>query len=147
MSTTLAGIAGPGAPTADTLKQVLNKKLQSLRPDGTTERSVLFQESRAGGGTGGIYSFQVTALVRDYGSGYPKNRYYGETCVGHLDRAEYTLMRNNFGEWQVEGVMTPSLATRQCKPKPPGNISHIPPPSFPGPPAPRAQPAAPPPST
>ncbi|MDP8979536.1 MAG: hypothetical protein M3O35_02975 [Acidobacteriota bacterium] len=142
LCTALAGLGGPGAPNADTLKQVLNKKLQSLRPDGTTERNVLFQDVRAGGGTGGFYSFQVTALIRDYGPGYPRNRYYGETCVGRLDKVEYTLMRNNFGEWQVEGAMTPSLATRQCKPNPADGVSSIPLATLSGSAAPAGEPAA-----
>jgi hypothetical protein len=30
------------------------------------------------------------------------------------------------GEWQVEGVMTHSMATRQCKPNPGDGVSSIP---------------------
>jgi hypothetical protein len=46
------------APTVDTLKQVLNQRLQKLRPDGSTERNILFQEVRAGNASGGDYPFQ-----------------------------------------------------------------------------------------
>ena len=80
--------AGTPAPSVDTLKQVLNKRLQSLRPDGMTERNVLFQEVRAGSPAPGSYPFQVTAVIRDYGPGYPANRYYGETCVSRLEKVE-----------------------------------------------------------
>jgi hypothetical protein len=34
------------APSADVLKQVLDKTLMSLKPEGYTERQVLFQEVR-----------------------------------------------------------------------------------------------------
>ena len=115
------------APTVDTLKQVLNQRLQKLRPDGSTERNVLFQEVRAGNASGGDYPFQVTALVRDYGPGYPANRFYGETCVGRMDKRIFRMSRNDFGEWQVEGAMTiTSSDGRQCKPNPSAGVSSIP---------------------
>jgi hypothetical protein len=115
------------APTVDTLKQVLNQRLQKLRPDGSTERNVLFQEVRAGNASGGDYPFQVTALVRDYGPGYPANRFYGETCVGRMDKRVFRMSRDDFGQWQVQGAMTithgPDL---QCKPNPSAGVSSIP---------------------
>jgi hypothetical protein len=91
-----------------------------------TERTVLFQEVRAGAPVGGSYPFQVTALVRDYGPGYPANRYYGETCVSRFEKARFTLSPDGFGGWQVEGAMTPSMANRQCKPNPSAGISSVP---------------------
>src|ERR1700682_1688652 len=141
MFTALAGIAAP-APTADTLKQVLNKRLLSLRPDGMTERSVLFQVVRPGASSGGFYPFQVTALIRDYGPGYPANRYYGTTCIGHLDKVEFTLSRDNYGDWQAEGAMTPPMATNECKPNPAAGVSSIPLSTLSGSAAPAGQPAA-----
>ncbi len=42
-------------PTVDTLKQALEKTLQSLKPAGMTERNVLFQEVRAGKPNAGSY--------------------------------------------------------------------------------------------
>ncbi|HEY6391271.1 MAG TPA: hypothetical protein VIX89_08340 [Bryobacteraceae bacterium] len=129
------------APTVDTLKQVLNQKLQKLRPDGSTERNVLFQEVRAGNASGGDYPFQVTALVRDYGPGYPANRFYGETCVGRMDKRVFRMSRDDFGQWQVEGAMTithgPDL---QCKPNPSAGVSSIPLASLQGVPAPAGTP-------
>jgi hypothetical protein len=114
-------------PTVDTLKQVLNQRLQKLRPDGSTERNVLFQEVRQGDASGGDYPFQVTALIRDYGPGYPANRYYGETCVGRMDKRVFRMSRNDFGEWQVEGAMTVTSSDgRQCKPNPSAGVSSIP---------------------
>jgi hypothetical protein len=142
MFTTLAGMAAPGAPTADTLKQVLNKRLQSLLPGGMTERNVLFQVVRPGNSSRGFYPFQVTALIRDYGPGYPANRFYGTTCIGHLDKVEFTLSRDNFGDWQVQGAMTPPMATNECKPNPAAGVSSIPLSSLSGSAAPAGQPAA-----
>lgn len=124
------------APTADTLKQVLTKRLKSLRPSGMTERDVLFQEVRAGRADGGTYPFQVTALIRDYGPGYPANRYYGETCVGHLDKVRFVLVTDDFGDWKVEGAMTPPMETHQCKKNPAAGATSIPLASLEGTPAP-----------
>ena len=78
-------------PTPETLKQVLEKRLLTLTPAGTTARTVLFQEVRAGKANAGSFPFQVTALIRDYGPGYPANRYYGETCVGRMNQWVFTL--------------------------------------------------------
>ena len=51
------------APTADTLRQVLKQRLLKLRPDGDTERNVLFEEVVAETASGD-YPFQVTAIIR-----------------------------------------------------------------------------------
>lgn len=114
------------APIADTLKQALTKKLQKLIPSGMTERQVLFQEVRAGSPTGGSYPFQVTAVLRDYGPGYPPNNYFGTTCINHFDHARFALFRNEFGEWDVEGAMTPNMNTQECKRNPAAGVSAIP---------------------
>lgn len=121
-----AGMAVAQNPSADVLKQVLNKKLQKLIPSGFTERQVLFQDVRAGTRNGGSYPFMVTAIMRDYGSGYPPNHYYGETCVSRFDQARFSLFKNEFGDWDVEGALTPSLDTKQCKTNPSAGASSIP---------------------
>ena len=120
-------------PSVDTLKQVLEQHLQKLRPVGTTERNVLFQEVRAGTG----HWFQVTMTIRDYGPGYPPNHYYGETCVGHMEKEPFELIRDPFGGWQVQGRMTVTMSEgHQCKPNPSEGISSIPLASLTGLPAP-----------
>ena len=119
-------IGAEAAPTVDTLKQVLERKLLSLKPTGTTERQILFEEVRAGK-PGTTYPFQVTASIRDYGPGYPANKFYGETCVGRMEKWPFELRRDAFGDWQVEGRM--SILTsdgRQCKPNPSAGVSSIP---------------------
>ena len=129
------------APTVDSLKQVLNQRLQKLRPDGFTERNVLFEDVRPGKASGGDYPFQVTALIRDYGPGYPANRYYGETCVGRMDKRVFRMTRNDFGEWQVEGAMTVTHGDGlECKKNPSAGVSSVPLASLQGTPAPAGTP-------
>jgi hypothetical protein len=132
-------------PSVDVLKQALDKRLQSLRPTGFTERNVLFQEVRAGRPNGALYPFQVTLLVRDYGPGYPANNFYGETCVGRLGKETFNLRRDEFGDWLVEGRMTPNTEARQCKKNPSAGATSIPLASLQGsvaPSGPAAKPAA-----
>jgi hypothetical protein len=133
------------APSVDTLKQVLDQQLQKLRPVGYTERNVLFQEVRAGTPPG--FWFQVTATIRDYGPGYPANQYYGETCVGQVDKWPFELTRDPFGGWRAEGRMSTLMSdgTRQCKPNPSAGVSSIPLSSLKGSPAPSGPAAAAPP--
>jgi hypothetical protein len=131
------------APSVDTLKQELTQQLQKLRPVGFTERNVLFQEVRAGTPNAGKYPFQVTVTIRDYGPGYPPNHYYGETCVGHMDKEPFELSRDAFGGWQVDGRMTVTMSDgRNCKPNPSAGVSSIPLASLTGSPAPSGAAAA-----
>jgi hypothetical protein len=105
----LAHLAAPvaaQAPSADTFKQVLTRQLMALKPTGFTERNVLFEAVQPGVPSGGAYPFLVTATVRDYGPGYPSNRYYGQTCVGRMERWRFNMSRDEFGEWRVQGRMT-----------------------------------------
>ncbi len=119
-------IGAEAAPTVDTLKQALERGLLSLKPTGMTERQVLFEEVRAGK-PGTTYPFQVTASVRDYGPGYPANKFYGETCVGRMEKWPFELRRDAFGDWQVEGRMSITTSDgRQCKPNPSAGVSSIP---------------------
>src|SRR5215510_1379478 len=101
--------------SAETLKQVLTRKMLKLLPDGFTERQVLYQSVQP---AGGMNNFKVTAIIRDYGPGYPKNHYYGTTCIGHFDQTQFTLVPDQNGSWDVQGALTPPLATHQCKPNP-----------------------------
>lgn len=123
-------------PNPEVLKRVLDKKLQLLKPGGMTERNVLFQTVVAGMRDGGSFPFRVTLLIRDYGPGYPTNRYYGETCVSQITDGVYTLSPDAFGEWQVQGRMTPDLSHTACKPNPSAGVSSAPLASLAGSPAP-----------
>lgn len=115
------------APSADALKQAVNQSLQKLLKVGYTERQVLFQDVRAGTPSGTEYPFQVTLLIRDYEPGNPSSRYYGNTCVGRMDKNVFVMKRDPFGAWQVTGTMSvlsgPDLV---CKPNPSAGVSSIP---------------------
>jgi hypothetical protein len=124
VSATLA--LAQSAPTVDTAKQALEKKWQKLKLGSTTERNVLFQEATAGRASAGSYPFQVTVQIRDYDPGYPANRYYGKTCVSTIDHGVYTLSPDDFGGWNAEGRMTPSLSEQRCQNNPSAGVSSIP---------------------
>jgi len=124
-------------PPADTLKQVLTRKLMILKPSEATERNVLFQSVQPGSG---MNTFRVTAIIRDYSPGYPKNRYYGQTCTRRFNGAEFVLVPSPSGAWDVQGAMTPPLDTQQCKPNPAEGVSSIPLASLQGSPAPAGNP-------
>jgi hypothetical protein len=122
-----AGIAcAAQAPSADVLKQVLEKRLRALTPTGMQERQVLFQSVTAGPKNGAFYPFTVTALIRDYGAGYPPNGYFGETCVGKMDKWPFNLSRGANGEWTVDGRMTVIGEDRKCVKNPSAGVSSMP---------------------
>lgn len=112
------------APTATQFQQTLEGQLQKLRPTGTTVRTVRFESIRAGRPNGGYFPFEVTASIHDYGPGYPPNKYYGQSCLGRMDRWKFDMLRDDFGGWKVQGRMTVSDA--ECKANPSEGESSIP---------------------
>src|SRR3954470_23043084 len=100
---TVSGFAAE--PTMEAFKQAFTARLMKLKPEEMLERQVVIQQVRAGSAG----NFRVTAFVRDYGTGYPKNRYYGMTCIGRFEDQDFTLAPDGFGGWNVSGMMTPSL--------------------------------------
>lgn len=112
------------APTADVLKQVLTKRLLALTPTGSTERQVLFQSVTPKPKSGAFYPFAVTAVIRDYGPGYPANKFYGETCIGKMDNWVFNLSPGANGEWAIDGRMTVTDAT--CTKNPSAGVSSVP---------------------
>lgn len=111
------------SPTTDTVKQVLTQRWMSLRPAWAAERNVLFEEVRAAGHGSDSWTFRVTASVRDYGKGYPTNHYYGQTCVGRFENAEFVL-HSNGAQWNADGAFT--APSSQCQPNPSDGVSSIP---------------------
>jgi hypothetical protein len=132
-------LCAAAGPSADTLKQVLARKLMLLKPSEAAERDVLFQTVQPGSG---MNTFRVTAIIRDYTAGYPKNRYYGQTCIRRFDNANFVLVPGPSGAWDVEGALTPPLESQQCKPNPEEGVSSIPLSSLQGSPAPGGNPQA-----
>jgi hypothetical protein len=113
-----------GGPSVELLKQKLNAQLQLLKPVGYTVRTVLFQDVRPGKQDGAYFPFQVTAVIHDYGPGYPRNAFYGATCVGKLDKVKFDMRADAFGGWIVEGAMTPTI--HECKDNPSEGVSSMP---------------------
>lgn len=129
----------PKAPDIGTFERALEHRLQQLKPDGMTQRDVRFITVLAGKPNGGpTFPFRATLVIRDYGPGFPKNRYYGQTCVGHINEANYTIEADAYGGWDAQGQMTPDLSQKQCKDNPSDGASSMPAESLPGTPAPTA---------
>ncbi len=125
------------AAVIDNFKKAFNKRMQSMKIEGFTERNVLFQNVRLAGGNAGSYQFEVTALIRDYGPGYPKNRYYGETCVGKMNQRPFTFGPDGKGGWGIDGRFTVGMGPdQQCKKNPGDGASSFPLASLSGTPAP-----------
>ena len=116
--------ASAQAPNTNDLKRALDKQLQALKPQGYATRTVLFGDVRAGPPNGAFFPFQVTATIHDYGLGYPKNRFYGATCVGTMDKWKFDMRKDDVGGWLVQGRMTVSDAL--CKDNPAEGVSSQP---------------------
>ena len=108
-----------------------------MKIEWNTERNVLFQNVRQVAGNAGSYQFEVTALIRDYGPGYPRNRYYGQTCVGKMNQRLFTFGPDGKGGWGIDGRFTVGMGPdQQCKNNPGESISSFPLASLSGTPAP-----------
>lgn len=116
--------AAADQPTVEQFKQVFDRQLQELKPQGYTERTVLFQDVRPGRANGGHYAFEVTATIHDYGPGYPTNRFYGATCVGKMDKWTFDMLKDPVGKWLVQGRMT--VRDSVCKDNPSEGVSAMP---------------------
>lgn len=93
-------------PSTEIFKEVFVKQLQHLKPVGYERRTVKLVQVTPGKTVGGTTSFKVTAYIHDYDEGYPSNKYYGQTCLGKMDNWIFTLLKNDFGEWVVQGRFT-----------------------------------------
>jgi hypothetical protein len=124
LTSMLASAPLQGQPSVAQFKEVLNARLQKLKPEGTSVRTVLFEAAQAGTPNGPIYPFEVTLSIHDYGTGYPPNGYFGQTCVGKMDKWKFDMLRDDFGNWNVQGRMT--ITGAQCKNNPSQGVSSIP---------------------
>lgn len=135
---TLASIAD-AQPSVPQFEQALTARLLKLKPDGMVERNVLFQSVKPGTPHGAAFPFVVSAIIRDYGTGYPANHFYGETCISHFDALTFEMRKEGEG-WTVEGRMTPD--TRDCKRNPSAGVSAVALSTLAGSPAPPPSPSA-----
>lgn len=102
----LAACNSEAQPSSETFKEAFVKQLQLLRPEGYERRSVKLVNVTPGKTNSGSTSYKVTAYIHDYDEGYPPNNYYGQTCVGKMDNWIFTIHKDDFGEWVVEGMFT-----------------------------------------
>ncbi len=61
----------------------------------------------------GTTSYKVTAFIHDVDNGYPPNSYFGQTCVGKMEAWPFTMHKDDFGEWVVQGAFT--VTNNECK--------------------------------
>ena len=64
----------------------------------------------------GTTSYKVTAYIHDVDNGYPPTNYYGQTCVGKMDNWPFTMHKDDYGEWVVQGAFT--VTNNECKNNP-----------------------------
>jgi hypothetical protein len=138
-----AAMAGHDQPTIEEVAQALDKAWMALKSDGVSKRSALFESIEAGQPNGETYPFRVTAIIRDYGPGYPPNKYFGQTCVRKIPDEPYRVSRDAFGNWQAQGRMTVFNSGDRCENNSSEGATSIPLESLPGQPTPATQAAAP----
>jgi len=119
-------------PGAEQFKQAFEKKMQQLKPEEVARRTIKYVEVIAGKPNGAYYPFKVTAYIHDYSAGYPANRYYGQTCVGKMDGWKFDMLKDDYGEWTVQGRMTVSGDDKKCTPNTAAGTEAIPLATLPG---------------
>ena len=99
--------------TQEQFKEAFVKRLQSLKPSGYEKRTVKIVQVTTGKSNSGTTHFKVTAYIHDVDNGYPPNKYYGQTCVGKMDNWPFTMHKDDFDEWKVQGAFT--VLGNECK--------------------------------
>lgn len=126
----LASCDSEAQPSAEQFKEVFVKQLQQLRSTGYERRTVKIVQVTKGKTNSGTTSFKVTAYVHDYDEGYPPNKYYGQTCVGKMDNWIFTMHKDDFDEWLVQGRFT--VTDNTCKDNPSEGVESQPLAAVPG---------------
>ncbi len=102
------GATAQNAPNVEEAKRAIDRRLQkiwnAIGNKGT--RTVLFQSVQAGRPRGDEFRFRVSMLVHDSTEGFPRNHFYGKTCVSHFEEEIYTLQLDEYGSWDAQGRMT-----------------------------------------
>ena len=114
------------SPSTEMVKGLILEHLQTLRPQGFSERDVSIQDIRPGNPTRTTPvsarnpdSLPLSGDPVDAGlrAGYPPNHYFGSTCISHMNKSVFVAHLDDFGSWTVEGAWTPT--ERNCQPNPP----------------------------
>ena len=117
-------------PSTEDFKAAFVKELQQLLPEGYEKRTIKIVEVIPGAVNSGTYSYKVTAYIHDYDEGYPPNQYYGQTCLGKMDGYRFTMHKDDFGEWLVQGRFT--VPDANCKTNTAEGVRSIPLETVPG---------------
>jgi len=126
----VAFAAAAWAVDVESAKRILADRWQAVKTQSIDERRILFQDVRVISDRGGTTELQVTALTWDYTKGYPKNRYWGTTCVSKYEKQPFTIIGRGT-TWQIGGAFNPQdYAT--CKDNPGEGVSAIPLNTLPG---------------
>jgi len=112
------------SPSVELFKQVFDAEMQKLLSPGFTRRTMNFIKVTPGTSSGGYYPFKVTAYVHDYAPGYPKNKYYGQTCLGKMEGWKFDMRKDEFGDWILQGRFT--VTDGECKDNPSEGAEAIP---------------------
>ena len=107
-------------------KKTMYAQLKYLQPQGFERRTVKFISVVQGATTGGYQNFKVTAYIHDYDEGYAPNSYWGQTCLSKIDGLPYTMHKDPFGQWLVQGKFTMSGRDSQCEDNPSNGASALP---------------------
>jgi len=89
-------------PTPREFMRVLDAQIQRDKPREVFQRTIVFEDVRAGEPEGNVFPFTVSAIVHDYNPGFPPNNYYGQTCITRIVGLRYIMRRDRLGEWVVE---------------------------------------------
>lgn len=126
----LAAFNSKAQISTEIFKEAFVKELMQLRPEGYERRAVKLVQITPGRTNSGTKSFKVTAYIHDYDEGYPPNKYYGQTCVGKMDNWIFTIHKDDFGEWAVQGKFT--VTNNSCITNPSQEVESQPLSSIPG---------------
>jgi hypothetical protein len=111
-------------PSTSTLMTTMDATLQQAKPREIFRRTVVFGDVHAGRPNGQVYPFIVSATVHDYTPGWPRNNYYGQTCLTKIDHGAFNMRRDRLGEWAVEGRT--ELSGGSCVKNPSEGVSAFP---------------------
>jgi hypothetical protein len=90
------------APTAKDFMRVLDAQIQRAKPRDVFQRTIVFDDVRAGEPEGNVFPFTVSVTIHDYNPGYPPDYYFGRTCITRIVGSRYVMRRDRIGEWVAE---------------------------------------------
>jgi len=129
----LLGCSSDGqSGNVEQFKKAFYNQAMDLLPRGFEKRTVKFISVTQGATTSGIQNFKVTAYIHDYDEGYAPNRYWGQSCLSKFDALPYTMIKDAYGQWLVQGRFTILGANQKCEDNHSQGVSSLPIDAVPG---------------